>query len=79
MWAEFEWENKVAVNTSITEVKEFLAHVVSITNMRCLTPQTALQGDSPFIAANLYARRCAHRVSRACATRRTPPLPRGAT
>ena len=56
MWAEFEWENKVAVNTEIEDVKEFLAHVVTITNMRCLTPQTALEGESPFVAANLYAR-----------------------
>ena len=24
MWAEFEWENKVAVNTTITELSEYL-------------------------------------------------------
>lgn len=38
MWAEFEWENKVAVNTEITNVNVFLAHVVRSTNMKCLTP-----------------------------------------
>ena len=38
MWAEFEWENKVAINTSITSVDAFLEHIVSTTNMRCLTP-----------------------------------------
>ena len=34
MWAEFEWENKVAVNTEITNVFQFLQHVVDKTNMR---------------------------------------------
>ena len=56
MWAEFEWENKVAVNTDITDVKDFLQHVIKSTNMRCLTPPSALEGDSGFLAANLYAK-----------------------
>ncbi|KAB1213487.1 Coatomer subunit beta-1 [Morella rubra] len=37
MWAEFEWENKVAVNTVIQDEKEFLHHIVKSTNMKCLT------------------------------------------
>ena len=56
MWAEFEWENKVAVNTDITDVSAFLDHVLKTTNMRCLTPPSALEGDSGFLAANLYAK-----------------------
>lgn len=56
MWAEFEWENKVAVNTSITDPHAFLDHIVACTNMRCLTPPSALEGDCGFLAANLYAR-----------------------
>ena len=56
MWAEFEWENKVAINTDITDVSEFLQHVVKSTNMKCLTPQSALEGHSGFLAANLYAK-----------------------
>ena len=39
MWAEFEWENKVAVNTNISNLSEFLQHVIKITNMKCLTPE----------------------------------------
>merc|ERR1712196_100485 len=58
MWDEFEWENKVAVNTDMTDVKEFLQHVVKSTNMKCLTPHSALEGDSGFLAANLYATPC---------------------
>ncbi|KRY75241.1 Coatomer subunit beta [Trichinella pseudospiralis] len=56
MWSEFEWENKVAVNTTITDLKEYLDFLVKSTNMRCLTPEPALSGDSGFLAANLYAR-----------------------
>ncbi|KAL4450070.1 hypothetical protein ABPG77_010739 [Micractinium sp. CCAP 211/92] len=56
MWAEFEWENKVAVNTAITEPLAFLDHIIASTNMRCLTPPSALEGDCGFLAANLYAR-----------------------
>eukprot|EP00899_Mesostigma_viride_P014322 jgi/Mesvir1/22891/Mv19414-RA.1 len=56
MWAEFEWENKVAVNTSIGDVQAFLDHIVASTNMRCLTPTSALEGACGFLAANLYAK-----------------------
>jgi coatomer subunit beta len=56
MWAEFEWENKVAINTSIQDVREFLQHIVDSTNMKCLTPPSALEGDCGFLAANLYAK-----------------------
>ena len=55
MWAEFEWENKVGVNTHITDVDEFLDHIIASTNMSCLTPRFA-KGQSSFLAANLYAK-----------------------
>jgi len=57
MWAEFEWENKVAVNTSFTNCNEFLQHIVATTNMKCLTPVSALDaGNCGYLAANLYAK-----------------------
>ena len=56
MWAEFEWENKVAIDTDITDVHVFLAHLVTSTKMKCLTPASALEGESRFLAANLYAK-----------------------
>ncbi|KAJ0965605.1 hypothetical protein J5N97_026743 [Dioscorea zingiberensis] len=56
MWAEFEWENKVAVNTVIQDEKEFLNHIIKSTNMKCLTPPSALDGECGFLAANLYAK-----------------------
>ncbi|CAN1220311.1 Coatomer subunit beta-1 [Linum perenne] len=56
MWAEFEWENKVAVNTTIQNEKEFLDHIIKSTNMKCLTAPSALDGECGFLAANLYAK-----------------------
>ncbi|KAI9208285.1 adaptin N terminal region-domain-containing protein [Polychytrium aggregatum] len=56
MWIEFEWENKVLVNTNITDLREYLNHIMKSTNMACLTPEHALSGDCGFLAANLYAR-----------------------
>ncbi|XP_062501156.1 coatomer subunit beta-like isoform X2 [Corticium candelabrum] len=56
MWAEFEWENKVTVNTNIASMSDYLKHLLKCTNMNCLTPEKALSGDCGFMAANLYAR-----------------------
>ncbi len=55
MWAEFEWENKVAIATSITSLTEFLDHIVESTKMKCLTERPS-DNKSTFLAANLYAR-----------------------
>uniref|UniRef100_A0A0K8RFJ7 Coatomer subunit beta n=1 Tax=Ixodes ricinus TaxID=34613 RepID=A0A0K8RFJ7_IXORI len=56
MWAEFEWENKVSVNTSLSDLPAYLQHLIRSTNMKCLTPEKALSGECGFMAANLYAR-----------------------
>lgn len=56
MWAEFEWENKVSVNTNLTDLHEYLRHLLKSTNMKCLTPEKALSGQCGFMAANMYAR-----------------------
>ena len=56
MWSEFEWENKVVVRTSLTSLRAYLDHLLGCTNMRCLTPQSALEGECDFLSANLYAK-----------------------
>jgi len=56
MWAEFEWENKVSVNTTISNLADYLASLLKSTNMKCLTPDKALSGECGFMAANLYAK-----------------------
>jgi len=56
MWAEFEWENKVAVNTNILNLREYLDNIMKVTNMSCLSPLSSLEGDCGFLSANLYAK-----------------------
>jgi len=56
MWAEFEWENKVSVNTTLSNLADYLASLLKSTNMKCLTPDKALGGECGFMAANLYAK-----------------------
>lgn len=56
MWSEFEWENKVTVRTTINSLRGYLDHLLSCTNMRCLTPLSALDGVCDFLSANLYAK-----------------------
>ncbi|KZV81160.1 Coatomer, beta subunit [Exidia glandulosa HHB12029] len=56
MWTEFEWENRVNVVTTITDLRQYLAHIMKCTNMNCLTPDAALEGECDFLSANLYAR-----------------------
>merc|ERR1712137_115911 len=56
MWCEFEWENKVPVNAKANSVGDFLEDILRTTNMKCLTPQSMMQGDCGFLAANLFAK-----------------------
>jgi len=56
MWAEFEWENKVLIMTSIKDPVEYLDHLLSVTNMNCLTPREHMKPNCRFLAANLYAK-----------------------
>lgn len=59
MWTEFEWENKVNINTKMPEgkgLREFLKGLMKVTNMACLTPEASLSGECQFLSANLYAR-----------------------
>ncbi|KAK0406952.1 hypothetical protein QR680_018909 [Steinernema hermaphroditum] len=58
MWPEFEWENKVIVNTPITDLREYLDHISKKTNMKLLTADAALDGDCGIMAANF----CAHSI-----------------
>jgi len=53
--AEFEWEIEVAISTFIHDLIEFLDHIVTPTNMSCLTPHDRNESVS-FLSANLYAK-----------------------
>lgn len=55
MWNEFEWENKISVNSSLPTLKEYLDELLKSTNMNNLTPGSII-GDCQFLSANLYSR-----------------------
>jgi coatomer subunit beta len=55
MWFEFEWENKVPISSTM-DLLEYLEFIKNITNMKCITPNSALLGDCDFLSANLYAK-----------------------
>lgn len=44
------------MNTNLTDLHEYLKHLLATTNMKCLTPEKALCGQCGFMAANVYAR-----------------------
>ncbi|KAI0485318.1 Coatomer, beta subunit [Xylariaceae sp. FL0804] len=56
MWTEFEWENKVNINSKAASLRQFLKELMACTNMNCLTPEASMKGDCQFLSANLYAR-----------------------
>ncbi len=40
----------------LRDLRLYLSHIMKSTNMGCLTPDAALEGDCDFLSANLYAR-----------------------
>merc|ERR1712050_541489 len=46
MWSEFEWENKININTSIKEVGTYLEHIMKNTNMS-IVGRSFKKKDSP--------------------------------
>ncbi|QSZ29867.1 hypothetical protein DSL72_004385 [Monilinia vaccinii-corymbosi] len=56
MWTEYEWENKVKIDSKAKSLRDFLSQLMACTNMNCLTPEASLKGDCQFLSANLYAR-----------------------
>eukprot|EP00483_Globobulimina_turgida_P000964 UN00966 len=58
MWVEFEWENKVPVNTDINNLNTYIQHIASITNMQLLTKPISSSNTNKcqFLAANLHAK-----------------------
>eukprot|EP01083_Nonionella_stella_P012098 34340_1 len=55
MWVQFEWENKVPVNTDITNLNSYIQHIANITNMQLLTANNQIT-KCQFLAANLHAK-----------------------
>ena len=54
MWNAFEWENKITVNTELTDLREFVNRIVDETNMQPLEPFPT--GDCGYLSSSLHAR-----------------------
>ncbi|CUG86806.1 coatamer beta subunit, putative [Bodo saltans] len=54
MWNVFDWENKIVVNTDLTDLREFVERIVVETNMRPLDPIP--HGNCDYLSSSLYAR-----------------------
>ncbi|KAK2727744.1 hypothetical protein QYM36_008284 [Artemia franciscana] len=46
MRADFEWENKFTVNTTLTDLHKYIENLLGSTNMKCLTP-AKISGSMP--------------------------------
>lgn len=55
-WQEFEWENKVAINTTIETPEEYLQRIEESTKMRVLNPRSREGEHCGYLAANLYTK-----------------------
>lgn len=56
MWIEFEWENKVNINSKVKMLRDFLDQLMVCMNMNCLMFEVSLKGDCQFLSVNLYVR-----------------------
>jgi coatomer subunit beta len=55
-WAEYEWENKVQVNTNIPDLKEYVEYLASSLNIKLMTPISEADQQAGFLVANLYTK-----------------------
>jgi coatomer subunit beta len=59
MWQEFEWENKIAVNTHLSDPELFVKLVERHTNLHVIgSPEriASMMRQSQFAAVNMYAK-----------------------
>ncbi|VEL31778.1 unnamed protein product [Protopolystoma xenopodis] len=68
---------QVTVNTQINDLHAYLDHITSKTNLQCLTPSEALQGDCDYLCVTLYAKSVfgEHVLANLCLERTEPGQP----
>ncbi|KAL7719940.1 Coatomer subunit beta [Entamoeba marina] len=55
-WIEYEWENKIPIDTNLTNLKDFAELISKIAKLKCLTPTMMFCHDIGFLSANYYAK-----------------------
>ncbi|KAJ5072027.1 coatomer subunit beta [Anaeramoeba ignava] len=56
MWVEFQWENKILISTSITDLEEYLDFITKKTNMKIVDELITDYKETGFVSKNLYAK-----------------------
>jgi coatomer subunit beta len=54
MWSDYEWENKIVVNTSMTDIEQYIQTLQEKLNANRLTPLTGK--ESGFLVTTFYAK-----------------------
>ncbi|CAI2382718.1 unnamed protein product [Moneuplotes crassus] len=54
MWAEYEWENRISVNTTLTDIEEYIESLQKKLNANRLTPLTGK--ESGFLVTTFYTK-----------------------
>lgn len=54
MWAKYEWENRITINTNINNLKEFVEHLEETFKLNYIGDKQVLE-DAKYICANFYA------------------------
>jgi coatomer subunit beta len=55
-WADYEWENKVQINTAISELREYVEYFAKTLNVKVMTPISEQDEQSGFLVCNLYTK-----------------------
>mmetsp|Transcript_15334 Transcript_15334/g.14920 ORF Transcript_15334/g.14920 Transcript_15334/m.14920 type:complete len:120 (-) Transcript_15334:38-397(-) len=55
-WADYEWENKVYVNTTIQDLKEYVEYFANTLNIKLMTQINEADQQSGFLVANFYTK-----------------------
>ncbi len=56
MWQDFEWENKIVVNTNLRESDAFINLIMKSTNFAMVGSAEEIIKSSQFVAVNMYAK-----------------------
>ena len=55
-WADYEWENKVQVNTAALQLRDYVEYFAKALNVKLLTSITEQDEQSGFLVCNLYTK-----------------------
>ena len=55
-WSDYEWENKVQINTAVSNLREYVEYFARALNVKLMTTITEQDEQSGFLVCNLYTK-----------------------